>query len=318
MEKVSGKLSDIGIVPVITGITDLEECENLAGALVAGGIPVMEITFRMERAESYIRYLRECHPEILVGAGTVLTVEQARTAIDAGAQFLVSPGLNKAVVRCAGEAGVEMLPGIATPSELEQAMEMGLRCVKFFPAEQAGGVGAIKAMSGPYRDVRFVPTGGINLGNLADYFACESVAACGGTYMLGKHLQRHEWEEISALCRRSVQTMLGLRLSHIGICPTSREDAGELARQAAVLLGMDVKKDGGDALLVGEGIKVMRHGGRGHIAYSTPCLERAVRYLNAVGCRFLEASERCDDRGMLAEIAFEQDIAGFEVRLVQK
>ncbi len=321
MGGMSNKIWDIGIVPVITNITSMEECASLAEALKAGGIPIMEVTFRMERAEEYIRYLRENYPEILVGAGTVLTLGQAETAVAAGAQFLVSPGLNKEVVRYGNAVGVEMLPGIATPSELEQAMELGVTCVKFFPAEQAGGVKAIKAMGGPYKNVGFVPTGGIGLTNLADYFACENVVACGGTYMLGKHLERHEWDEISALCKKSVQLMLGLQLSHVGVCLAENEDAEAVACQAASLLQLEIQKSKADSYFVDTGLEIVQHtayGGKGFIAYSTPCLERTVRYLNAVGSRFRRGSEKRDKSGRLKSICFEQEIAGLAVQLVQR
>ena len=196
-------LRKIGVIPVVK-LSDLSLSEALADAYCAGGIPCAEITFRAAGADEVIRRRRAHRPEMLVGAGTVLTVEQAKAAIDAGAQFIVAPGTNPKVVEYVLLRGIPMLPGVATPTEVEAAMNFGLKLLKFFPAEAAGGVAMLKAMSAPYSGVRFVPTGGVSLKNLADYLALPCVAACGGTYMAAqKLLDAHDFAEIERLCRES-------------------------------------------------------------------------------------------------------------------
>lgn len=320
MSEVLERISAIGIVPVITSFSSYEDCAALTEALIAGGIPAMEITFRMENAEGYIRYAREHYPQVLVGAGTVLTTDQAQKAIDAGAQFLVAPGLNPEIVRFAQEKGIDIVPGVATPSEVEQAMALGLTTLKFFPAEQSGGVAAIKAICGPYKGVRFMPTGGVNLNNLPDYFACDKVVACGGTYMLGSHLAKGEWAEITALCRKSVQVMLGLKLAHVGVNAADAGAAADTAKALAAMLQLDVAKDGKSSLFVDKYIEVMKGGGlgaNGHIGFSTPCLDRAVRYFEAMGIAFRPESAKRDASGKLTAIYFAQEIGGFAIHLLK-
>ena len=183
MELLQKRISEIGIIPVIK-IKDAAGAVPLAQALARGGLPAAEITFRTACAEEAIRRITAELPDMLVGAGTVLTVEQASRAKDAGASFIVSPGLNPEVVSWCLEAGVPVLPGVCTPSDIEKALSLGLKTVKFFPAEASGGVAMLKAMSAPYGDVRFMPTGGINEKNLLAYLSFPKVVACGGSFMV--------------------------------------------------------------------------------------------------------------------------------------
>ena len=187
MNNVIKKLGEIGIVPVVS-ITDAGKAVRLAEALVEGGIPCMEITFRTEAGAEAIRLISKAMPEILVGAGTVLTTAQADAAIDAGAKFLVAPGFNPKTVDYAIEKGIPMLPGCATPSDMEQAIARNLEVVKFFPAQQAGGLAYIKAVSAPYTSLSFMPTGGINIGNLKEYISFKRILACGGSWMVSPEL----------------------------------------------------------------------------------------------------------------------------------
>ena len=195
---VLARLGEAGVVPVV----ELEGCEvalPLARALLAGGLPVAEITFRSEAAAESIRILREQVPQMLVGAGTVLNVEQVASAHRAGSQFVVTPGFNPAVVEACIELDVPILPGINNPTGVEQAMGFGLEAVKFFPAEASGGVSFLKALSGPYPSIRFLPTGGIARNNLRDYLA-PNVLACGGTWVASPALVRaSRFNEITRL-----------------------------------------------------------------------------------------------------------------------
>lgn len=319
MSAVTDRIRAIGIMPVISKLTSREDCIALANALADGAIPAMEITFRMEHAEDYIHCARENTPQVLVGAGTVTTLEQAQKALDAGAQFIVAPGLSPEIVHFCLENGVDVVPGVATPSEVEQAISLGLELVKFFPAEQLGGIKTIKAICGPYRSIEFMPTGGVNLSNLSDYMAYERVAACGGTYMLGDYLEKKDWAAITALCRKSVQTMLNLKLAHVGV-NVSDEKAKQTACDYASLLRMNLGHEGVGSVFVDTCIEVVKGTGRGvngHLAFSTPCLERAVRYFRGVGISMDEASARYDQNGKLNVIYFACEIGGFAIHLVK-
>lgn len=210
MDKIIAELGKIGIVPVVV-IEDAKDAVPLAKALCEGGLPAAEITFRTAAAKDSIAAIRSAYPEMIVGAGTVLTTVQADDAIDAGAQFIVSPGLDEEVVRHCQARGVPMLPGCATPSEVERAMALGLSEVKFFPAEQAGGLAMIKAMAAPFSGVRFMPTGGLNAKNIGAYLDAPEVIACGGSFMVNKALiAKGDFDGIRRLTEEAVRIMTAL------------------------------------------------------------------------------------------------------------
>ena len=198
------QLAGLRIIPVIA-VDRAEDIVPLGRALMAGGMAVAEITFRTEAAAEAIRLLRAAEPDMLIGAGTVLNGEQVERARVAGAAFAVSPGLNPSTVRAAQALGMPMLPGVNNPSDIEQALELGITAVKFFPAEASGGIPMLKALAGPYPQMRFMPTGGIGLHNIADYLALDNVIACGGSWMVDKTLlQRGDWSEVG---RRAQEAM---------------------------------------------------------------------------------------------------------------
>ena len=180
---VMKRFREIGIVPVVV-LDDAKDALPLGQALVNGGLPCAEVTFRTAAAEESIRIMAENCPDLMVGAGTVLTVEQVDRAVAAGAKFIVSPGLNPKVVKHCQEIGVPVCPGTQTPSEMEQALELGLEFVKFFPAEPAGGLKMIKAVAAPYTTLSFMPTGGINAENVKEYLKYDRIFACGGSWMV--------------------------------------------------------------------------------------------------------------------------------------
>jgi 2-dehydro-3-deoxyphosphogluconate aldolase/(4S)-4-hydroxy-2-oxoglutarate aldolase len=210
-QSILEELEKIGIVPVIK-IDDAEKAVPLAKALAAGGIPCAEITFRTAGGEEAIRRINAAVPGILLGAGTVLTTDQVDRAIDAGAKFLVSPGFNPKVVAHSIRRGIVIVPGCSTPTDIEQALEAGLWVVKFFPAEQAGGLEYIKAVAAPYTQVRFLPTGGINQNNIAKYLAYDRIIACGGSWMVKEDMiNAGDFETITALCKEAVQLVRDAR-----------------------------------------------------------------------------------------------------------
>ena len=203
MSDVFAQIEKIGIIPVVV-LENAEDAEKLAQALLEGGLPCAEVTFRTEAAAEAIRIMSEKFPQMLVGAGTVLTVEQVDRAVEAGAKFIVSPGLNPRVVEHCLEKGIPCAPGTANPSDVEAALEMGLKVVKFFPAEPLGGLKLIKAIAAPYVGVRFLPTGGINAGNVKEYLAYDRIIACGDSWMVNNDLIRQkDFDQIRTLTREA-------------------------------------------------------------------------------------------------------------------
>jgi 2-dehydro-3-deoxyphosphogluconate aldolase/(4S)-4-hydroxy-2-oxoglutarate aldolase len=313
------RIHDIGIVPVVV-LEDAGRAVPLAGALVEGGLPVAEITFRTEAAGDAIRAIVKEVPEMIVGAGTVLTKEQADRAIEAGASFIVSPGFNPETTAYVMDRGVCMIPGTATPGEMEQAMMMGLDTVKFFPAEQNGGIDMLKALAGPYRGLKWLPTGGINSENLSDYLSFPQVLACGGTWMVKKDLvEGGKWSEITYICKKAVKKMLNLELDHVGI---NCGDEAEAVRTATTLCALfDLKfEQARDFASAGEGFELMKGKGRGrcgHIGLTTPDVDRAVYHLKRAGALFDGSSVIRDDKGTRL-IYLDGEFAGFAIHLIRK
>ena len=203
MNEVLEKIQKIGIVPVVV-LNDAKDAEPLAKALCNGGLPCAEVTFRTDAAEESIRIMSEKYPEMLVGAGTVLTTEQVDRAVAAGAKFIVSPGLNPKIVKYCVEKNIPITPGISNPSDMEQAIEMGLDAVKFFPAVPSGGLSMIKALAAPYHTMRFMPTGGIGTQNLKDYLGFDKIICCGGSWMVKADLIKNgEFEKICNLTKEA-------------------------------------------------------------------------------------------------------------------
>ncbi len=204
-------LKKLGVVPVVV-INDVKDAIPLAEALIKGGLPCAEVTFRTAAAEEAIRLMSEAYPDMMIGAGTVLTIEQVNRAIQAGAKFIVSPGFDPEIVDYCISKNIPIFPGCITPSEVAQAVKRGLKIVKFFPAEQAGGVAMIKAMGAPYGMVTFMPTGGISAKNLKEYLSCKNIVCCGGSWMVkGDLISSGRFEEITALTKEAVELVASIR-----------------------------------------------------------------------------------------------------------
>lgn len=210
-EKMNEQLASFGVVPVVV-LNDAKDARPLAKALVEGGLAVAEVTFRTDAAEESIRIMTDAYPEMLVGAGTVLTTEQVDRAVAAGAKFIVAPGFDPEIVDYCIEKNIPVYPGTVTPSEVAQAVKRGLTVCKFFPAEQFGGVSTIKALAAPYTTVKFMPTGGVNLKNLRDYLSCDKIAACGGTWMVkGDMIKEGRFDEIRQITKEAAEIVKEVR-----------------------------------------------------------------------------------------------------------
>ena len=199
MKSIEERFAELKVVPVVV-LNNVKDAAPLAKALVEGGLPCAEVTFRTDAAAESIRIMTEAYPDMLVGAGTVLTTEQLDRAVEAGAKFIVSPGFDPEIVDYCIEKNIPVFPGCISPSEVAQAVKRGLKVVKFFPAEQAGGLTMIKAMAAPYNMLKFMPTGGINTKNLKEYLACDKILCCGGSWMVkGDMVEAGEFDKIQKL-----------------------------------------------------------------------------------------------------------------------
>ncbi len=319
MNALLKQLSLIGIVPVIK-IENAKDAIPLAKALIDGGLPCAEVTFRTAAAKDAIRAIAEEYPDMIVGAGTVLTRTQVDDAIAAGAKFIVSPGLNPDIVTYCQERGCPIVPGINNPTGIETALSLGLDTVKFFPAEQSGGIEMIKAMSAPYGGVRFMPTGGINPGNVCDYLANSKILCCGGSWMVKADLiAAGDFDTIRTLVRGAVDTMLGFRFKHVGINSANAEEA---ASTAATLnrffsLPSDVRSA---SVFASPALEIMNTRGRGthgHIAIQTNSVDRAVYHLSRRGVAFDQSTAQYDKDGSLKFIYLADEIDGFAYHLVK-
>lgn len=319
MNEVLEKFQKLGIIPVVK-IDDAKDAEPLAKALCEGGLPVAEVTFRTAAAKEAIANMVKACPDMFVGAGTVLTTQQVDEAIEAGAKFIVSPGLNPRVVKYCLEKGITITPGTSSPTDIEMALELGLEAVKFFPAEASGGLAKIKAMAAPYVNMRFMPTGGINAKNLNSYLDFPKIIACGGSWMVSDALiNAGEFDKIKELTREAVNTMLGFELKHIGLNASSEEEADATAGSFEKLFGFP-KKNGNTSIFAGAAIEVMKTpylGAHGHIAIGTNYIERAVYHMELQGFEFDYDTAKYKD-GKMAAIYLKGEIGGFAVHLMQK
>jgi 2-dehydro-3-deoxyphosphogluconate aldolase/(4S)-4-hydroxy-2-oxoglutarate aldolase len=313
-----------GLLPVIK-IDKIENALPLGKALLAGNLPVIEVTFRTDAAEGAIKALsKEYANTMLIGAGTILTTEQVDRAIGAGARYIVSPGFNPKIVDYCQKKGVPITPGINTPSEVEQAAAMGLKILKFFPAEQAGGLDMLKAFASVYGAIKFIPTGGISAKNLAAYAKTSNVHAVGGSWIATPELiNAKNWDKISILAREAVSILHSFKLAHIGLNLNEEKPATDMANVLANLFDMKAN-DGNSSLFVaspefGNMFELMKKpflGQYGHIAIYCNNVERAEDYLKTKGISFNEATRGSDSNGTKS-IYFADEIGNFAFHLVR-
>lgn len=314
MNEILQTISNIGIIPVIA-IDDAAKAVPLARALADGGLPAAEVTFRTAAAEDAIKAIAKEVPEMLLGAGTVLTCEQADRAMAAGAKFIVAPGYDPHVTQHVIDKGGLMVPGTATAGEMQQAVNQGCEVVKYFPAEANGGVAMLKNIGAALKSCKWMCTGGVNSKNVSDYLGYPQIVAVGGTWMCKKDLiEAQAWDQITAICKEAVRTMLGFSLAHVGINCENEGEAEQTAKTLCALFGFEYKP-GNSSIFAGSAVECMKTpylGKNGHIAISTNNLDRAVYHLSRRGVEFDESTRKPK------AIYLKGEVGGFAIHLVQK
>jgi len=319
VNEILEKIGELGIIPVVK-IEKAEDALSLGKALMDGDLPIAEITFRTSAAEESIKILNRELPQLLVGAGTVLTVEQVKKVVSAGAKFIVSPGFNPKVVDYCIKNSIPVTPGINNPTQIEMSLEREIEVVKFFPAEASGGLPLLEAMSAPYTGIKFIPTGGINLNNLTFYLSNKKVHACGGSWMVKDSLiSSGNFNEITRLTKEAVAIMLGFEFAHLGINEEDEDKALNSANLLSHLFYLPIK-EGTSSIFAGPGFEVMKKqylGKHGHIAIATNHIHRAITYLKIKGISVLPETAKEKD-GKLKAIYLDQEVSGFAIHLLQK
>lgn len=313
MKDLHRKIYESGIVPVVK-IDNPDDAVPLANALSRGGLKVAEITFRTDAAEESIRRIRAEVPDMLVGAGTVLTKEQIDRAKAAGAEFLVSPGFNEKIVRYALDVQLPIIPGCNNPTAIEAALELGLTTLKFFPAEASGGLDMIKSLCAPYTNIRFMPTGGVNESNLSTYLAFPKIIACGGSWMVKDSLIRSsQFDEIERLTRNAVSKMLGLKLTGVRVCSGNEEKAKQEAESIAALFGWEIRKEGQEWTT--DNLTICANDEVPSLIISANSVDRARAFMEERGCKFDESTAVVNANGTLITIELEDSLLGFSIIL---
>ena len=319
MSEILKRIGNMGLIPVVV-MDEAELAEPTAKALIDGGLPIMEITLRTEQGIPSIKRIKEVYPEMLVGAGTVLSVDKAKEAVDAGAEFIVAPGLNPKLVEWCINSNVPITPGCVTPTEIEKALSYGLKTLKFFPADIYGGIAGCKALYGPYRMISFIPTGGVSLNNLSDFADKPYIHAIGGGWLCNTaDVNAGDFGKITKTVKQSIDVLLGFELAHIGI-NTANEDASiKIAEMFGKGFGFDIKK-GSSSNFVGTGIEVNKSvglGTKGHIAIKTNSIQRAAYYLEQRGYEVDWSTLKGTSDNPVA-VYLKDDFGGFAVHLLQK
>jgi len=312
-------IENTGILPVIN-ITDIDTALPLAKTFIDSGIPVIEVTLRNEKSLEAINTIRNGYPEMGILAGTVLSVETAKAAIESGADGIVMPGYDDEIVDYAVSNNIPIVPGCVTAADIQKGYKKGLRVFKFFPAEQCGGIAALKLLSGPFKGVKFLPTGGINYDNLSEYLSNDFIIACGGSYMAdAKTLKNKDFVKIKENCKKAMDLSLNFKLVHVGVNSDDDTAANALAEAIASVFGFAVRKCSGSTF-AGNAVECMhnhRFGEKGHIGFSTNSMHRAMAYLSNKGIEFDESSIKRDAAGNLTCIYFKEQFGGFALHIVK-
>lgn len=319
MKNAIDRISEIGILPVIH-VKKEEWAEPLAQALTDGGIPAIEILARSEGAMRILHTMKESHPELTVGAGTIMTVGDAAKAVEAGAGFIVSPGYDQKLVDACNSWGIPIVPGCTTATELQMAYVSGLRLVKFFPTETAGGLKAMCDFAGPFAGMKFLPTGGISLDNLENYLSNDKIGACGGSFVAPKDcLECCDFAAIAEKCRFARRAALGFRLAHIGINHGSREEAEKTAGFLCTVFAFPAVPHS-SCVFAGTAVECndfQGPGEKGHIGFRTFSMLRTLAWLEERGVELREDCRKYDADGNLSCVYLKEEIGGFAIHIVK-
>lgn len=313
------RMACAGIVPVVV-LEDAKDAVPTARAMVAGGIDVMEITFRTAAAADSIRAVAAEVPEMLVGAGTVVNLEQCKLAVECGAKFIVSPGYDEEVVAWCCDNGVAVCPGCVTPTEIMMALKHGLKVLKFFPANVYGGLSAIKALAGPFGGVKFIPTGGVNLQNVGEFIADSHIHAVGGSWVCPKaDIAAHNFDKITQLCAEARRGVMGFELAHVGVNCESADESLAVCEELEKAFDFEVKT-GNSSNFASTGVEVMKSmylGKNGHLAIRTNKIETAIAELEKRGFAVdMDTAKYKGDR--MVAVYLKNEIGGFAIHLLQK
>ena len=312
------RLAQSGVVPVVV-LEDAKDAVPTAKAMLAGGIDVMEITFRTAAAADSIKAVAQECPDMVVGAGTVINLEQCKLAVECGAKFIVSPGYDEETVAWCCDNGIPVTLGCVTPTEIMMALKHGLKVLKFFPANVYGGLSAIKSLAGPFGGVKFIPTGGVNAQNLAEFISSPYIHAVGGSWICPKaDIAAGNFDKITALCKEARKTLLGFEVAHIGINTPDADAAMDVCKAFNDAFDFNVKQ-GNSSNFASTGVEVMKtmfKGANGHIAIRTNKMIPAIAEMERRGYELDMDSVK--DKNNIKAVYFKNEIGGFAVHLLQK
>lgn len=312
------RLAQSGVVPVVV-LEDAKDAVPTAKAMLAGGIDVMEITFRTAAAADSIKAVAQECPDMVVGACTVINLEQCKLAVECGAKFIVSPGYDEETVAWCCDNGIPVTPGCVTPTEIMMALKHGLKVLKFFPANVYGGLSAIKSLAGPFGGVKFIPTGGVNAQNLAEFISSPYIHAVGGSWICPKaDIAAGNFDKITALCKEARKTLLGFEVAHIGINTPDADAAMDVCKAFNDAFDFNVKQ-GNSSNFASTGVEVMKtmfKGANGHIAIRTNKMIPAIAEMERRGYELDMDSVK--DKNNIKAVYFKNEIGGFAVHLLQK
>lgn len=312
------RLAQSGVVPVVV-LEDAKDAVPTAKAMLAGGIDVMEITFRTAAAADSIKAVAQECPDMVVGAGTVINLEQCKLAVECGAKFIVSPGYDEETVAWCCDNGVPVTPGCVTPTEIMMALKHGLKVLKFFPANVYGGLSAIKSLAGPFGGVKFIPTGGVNAQNLAEFISSPYIHAVGGSWICPKaDIAAGNFDKITALCKEARKSLLGFEVAHIGINTPDADASLDVCKAFNDAFDFNIKQ-GNSSNFASTGVEVMKtmfKGSNGHIAIRTNKMIPAIAEMERRGYELDMDSVK--DKDNIKAVYFKNEIGGFAVHLLQK
>lgn len=319
MKKINN-YDQTGILPVIN-IPKSSIAVEVAAALRRGGVNSIEVTLRSPDSLESIKNIKSEFPDMTVGAGTVLNTQTADSAIENGADFIVSPGYDDEVVAYCLEKGIQIVPGCTSATEIQKAVKHGLDVVKFFPAELNGGIEAINLLSGPFPQVKFIPTGGISFDNLGKYLVNKKILACGGSYMATKaQIENGEFDAITTACKKAVDISLGFELAHVGINCDSEDDALASAKKISEIFRMQHRPTS-SAVFAGSAVEAVKSGGlgiHGHIGFYTNSIHRAMAYFEALGICLNEDGFKYNKTGEISCVYLKDNIGGFAFHVVER